>query len=296
MGHHSKPSRIRLSQAVPAAAAPTLASVAAAVFLAPQAQAAASATADTPAPARPAVQDSALLPGLAGTARMSSAQLASALRQELLVAMHQGWHGQLAPAVTAAPARSRAYTVRAGDSLASIAAQVYHNQAAWPVLYWGNRGEIRWADQILPGQELKVPALPATIPAPPSLLAPPARPVPPARTVADFIPRHASTAPVRAQSAPVPEREPGPAASSSGGPYPGGAFGECVVSRESGGNPQVMNASGHYGLYQFSASTWAEYGGNPADFGHASAAEQEQVFANALARGGEFNWAPYDGC
>jgi hypothetical protein len=25
-------------------------------------------------------------------------------------------------------------------------------------------------------------------------------------------------------------------------------------------------------------------------------AEQEQVFMNALARGGEFNWAPYDGC
>ena len=80
------------------------------------------------------------------------------------------------------------------------------------------------------------------------------------------------------------------------GGIPGGAFGQCVVQRESGGNPQIMNGSGHYGLYQFSASTWAEYGGNPADFGHASVAEQNQVFANALAQGGEFNWAPYDGC
>ena len=69
-----------------------------------------------------------------------------------------------------------------------------------------------------------------------------------------------------------------------------------MVERESGGDPNVMNASGHYGLYQFSASTWAEYGGNPADFGNASVAEQEAVFMNALARGGEFNWAPYDGC
>lgn len=80
------------------------------------------------------------------------------------------------------------------------------------------------------------------------------------------------------------------------GPWPGGAFGACVVMRESGGNPQIMNASGHYGLYQFSEQTWVAYGGNPADFGHASVAEQEQVFMNALAAGGESNWAPYDGC
>jgi Transglycosylase-like domain len=57
-----------------------------------------------------------------------------------------------------------------------------------------------------------------------------------------------------------------------------------------------MNGSGHYGLYQFSVSTWAAYGGNPTDFGHATAAEQNQVFANALARGGQSNWSAYDGC
>jgi hypothetical protein len=57
-----------------------------------------------------------------------------------------------------------------------------------------------------------------------------------------------------------------------------------------------MNASGHYGLYQFSASTWAEYGGNPADFGDASVAEQNQVFDNAIAAGGASNWSLYDGC
>jgi len=77
---------------------------------------------------------------------------------------------------------------------------------------------------------------------------------------------------------------------------PGGAFGACVIARESGGNPQIMNATGHYGLYQFSESTWIKYGGSAADFGHASVAEQNQVFANALAAGGESNWAPYDGC
>jgi hypothetical protein len=57
-----------------------------------------------------------------------------------------------------------------------------------------------------------------------------------------------------------------------------------------------MNSSGHYGLYQFSASTWAAYGGLLGDFGHASAAEQRHVFLNAIAQAGQSNWLPYDGC
>src|SRR5712691_4951669 len=58
---------------------------------------------------------------------------------------------------------------------------------------------------------------------------------------------------------------------------------QCIISRESGGNSQVMNSSGHYGLYQFSASTWSAYGGNPGHFGNASVAEQNQVFNSAIA-------------
>jgi hypothetical protein len=73
-------------------------------------------------------------------------------------------------------------------------------------------------------------------------------------------------------------------------------FQACVISRESGGNSQVMNSTGHYGLYQFSASTWAAAGGNPNDFGHAPVAEQNQVFARAYAAFGTSPWAPYDGC
>jgi hypothetical protein len=57
-----------------------------------------------------------------------------------------------------------------------------------------------------------------------------------------------------------------------------------------------MNSSGHYGLYQFSASTWQAYGGSAASFGHASVAEQNQVFNSAIAQGGQSNWSPYDGC
>jgi LysM repeat protein len=293
LGRHSKPSRIRIPQAAPAAAA-TLASVAAASFLSPQLPAAAATAPAASGGPHSATLDAAVSPS------MSSAQVVMAIRQAAVARMQQA--GQAKPA---APAQAATYTVRAGDSLSAIAGRVYHNQKAWPVLYWSNHGQIHWADEIQVGQVLRVPAEPATIPAPPAQLAPPA----------PVAPRHASTAPVRAQSdsdgdgdadsgtaaapAPAPAPDPAPVtvSSSGGGPWPGGAFGNCVVQRESGGNPQVMNSSGHYGLYQFSFSTWVAYGGNPGDFGHASVAEQEQVFMNAMATpGGANNWAPYDGC
>jgi len=278
LGRHSKPSPIRLPNAVPTAAAPTLASVVAAFFMSQQAPAVAEAI---PAvPHHSAGVDAALQPAL------SPAQLVSAARQ--------------ARAQTSAPQKPSSgipnrYTVQPGDSLSAIAGRLYHNAAAWPVLYWGNHGQIRWADNITAGQVLRVPAKPARIPAAPAQLGPPPR----VHTAAAYIPRHASQAP------PAPAQAPGPAATvpastvsttTLSGGWPGGAFGNCVVQRESGGNPNVWNASGHWGLYQFSASTWARYGGNPADFGSASVATQERVFMNALAQGGASNWAPYDGC
>jgi len=73
-------------------------------------------------------------------------------------------------------------------------------------------------------------------------------------------------------------------------------FTACVIARESGGNPQVMNSSGHYGLFQFSYSTWVLYGGAPGAFGDASVAEQYAVFDAAYAASGTSNWQPWDGC
>jgi len=70
----------------------------------------------------------------------------------------------------------------------------------------------------------------------------------------------------------------------------------CVISRESGGNPYVMNSSGHYGLYQFAYGTWVANGGSPGSFGRAGPSEQRQVFLTAVARGGYSDWSPYDGC
>jgi Transglycosylase-like domain/LysM domain len=73
-------------------------------------------------------------------------------------------------------------------------------------------------------------------------------------------------------------------------------FQACVIQRESGGNPDIWNPTGHWGLYQFSLGTWEAYGGAGYLFGHASAAYQTQIFNNAIRAGGEGNWSAYDGC
>jgi hypothetical protein len=238
---------------------PALAGVAAAVCLAPQALA-------DPAPAHAAEQPAAAT---------RTATIADALSRSGMSPVELFFAAQHAGGNTARPA---SYTVRSGDSLSSIAGKLYHKQNAWPVLYWANHAKIRWANIVGEGQVLKVPAMPAKIPAAPSQLGPAPAPAP---------------APVVASgSGPVQ------ATSSVSGSYSGasGSFEACVIARESGGNSQVMNSSGHYGLYQFSASTWQAYGGSAASFGNASAAEQHRVFSNAMAQGGQSNWSPYDGC
>lgn len=166
------------------------------------------------------------------------------------------------------------YTVQSGDTLSKIAGHFYNNSVAWPVLYQANQGKIASPNVIIPGQVLNVPVEPSTIPAAPSQDS------------------ASQPAPASQQTSQTTSEQSAGATSGT----PGGSFGQCVVNAESGGNPQVMNASGHYGLYQFSASTWAAYGGNPADFGNASVAEQNQVFSTAIANGGASNWSAYDGC
>jgi LysM repeat protein len=181
------------------------------------------------------------------------------------------------------------YVVKSGDTLASIAQHLYASSNYWPVLYWANHGQIKYANEITAGQVLTVPAKPAKIPGAPKALAP----TPPAPAPATNTSTTASSG-GSYSSATTVQAAPAQSASSYSGSS--GSFQACVIAAESGGNSQVMNSSGHYGLYQFSSSTWAAYGGNPADFGNASVAEQNQVFDNAIAAGGQSNWAPYDGC
>jgi LysM repeat protein len=163
--------------------------------------------------------------------------------------------------------------VRRGDSLSGIAARY---RIEWPGLYEANRAVIGGNPNLLnPGEHLRIPSA-ATAARLAASYRPPALPT--------ATPSAAPVETVAMQDAPAE-----PTASD-------GSFQQCVISRESGGNAQVMNGSGHYGLYQFSYSAWVAAGGNPADFGNASVAEQNQVFATAYAEDGTSPWAPYDGC
>jgi Transglycosylase-like domain/LysM domain len=157
--------------------------------------------------------------------------------------------------------------VHRGDSLSGIAAR-YHIE--WPGLYEANRAVIGANPSLITaGERLRVPSAASA-----------------ARLAASY----------RSHAVAVLPAAPVAATTTAESAAPAGSFQQCVISRESGGNAQVMNGSGHYGLYQFSLSTWIAAGGNPADFGHASAAEQNQVFARAYAQSGTSPWAPYDGC
>jgi LysM repeat protein len=211
-------------------------------------------------------------------------RLWSVTNAQLLSAIHPLAPQPAAAGQKATASRPARYTVRAGDSLSAIARKLYHDPGAWPVLYWANRDRIHWADSVEAGQVLSVPAKPERIPAAPSQLGPAPAPAPAQASPAQAGPEQPAT---------TGTSEPAQSASTYTG---SSSFQECVIAAESGGNSQVMNSSGHYGLYQFSASTWAAYGGNPADFGNASVAEQNQVFDNAIAAGGQSNWSAYDGC
>ncbi len=251
MGCHSKSKRTQLTRRLTTAAVPALAGAAAMFCFSAQAQA-------SPLATHVAV-DHATATDALGPVGQSPAQLLSSSQR----------------AVASKTAQPATYTVRSGDSLSVIAARVYRDQAAWPVIYYANRGQIHWANDITVGQVLRIPAKPARIPKAPGQLGP---------------------TEVTAVSAPQSEElayTPVQTASTYSGD---GGFTSCVIAAESGGNSQVMNSSGHYGLYQFSASTWEAYGGSAADFGDATVAEQNQVFDNALAAGGQSNWSAYDGC
>lgn len=173
------------------------------------------------------------------------------------------------------------WTVGKGDTLSGIAKTRYGKEAAWPLIYWANHKQVKWANRIQVGQTLQLPIPDGPIPAPPRLLQPPPPPI-----------RH-----ILVSYSAGPVHRVYQATYSPSGTYSGsGSMERCIISRESGGNSQVMNSSGHYGLYQFSYSTWVGSGGSGASFGHASVAEQQQVFRNAVAARGYSDWAPYDGC
>jgi hypothetical protein len=191
-------------------------------------------------------------------------------------------------------------TVAPGDTLSSISAAACGTASDWSGIYAANRPPLTNPDVITAGQVLSVRC------SDPGYTWPrPAAPAQPVQQHASYqcgdgdgdgydIPcsdLHSSA------PASTPAAQPAAPVQQAAATYHGsGSVQSCIIAAESGGNSQVTNASGHYGLYQFSYSTWTGSGGNPSDFGHASVAEQNQVFANAVAARGYSDWTPYDGC
>jgi LysM repeat protein len=180
-----------------------------------------------------------------------------------------------APPVAAAR-RGTYHIVVHGDTLSAISQEEYSRPACWPGIYRANESTIGAnPDVIDAGWRLAIPASCDTRP----VYTPAAQPV----TTA-YVQHDASSTATHGSEDAIS------AASASS------SFEACVITRESGGNAQIFNASGHYGLFQFSYSTWVAAGGSPSLFGHASAAYQEQVFWKAYGLWGTSPWQPYDGC
>ena len=282
LGYPRHSARPRFTRRLQGVATPALVGVAAAIAVA---STSASAQAATQAPGHQAAAARGVGAPSATPAWLASLALPATTVQPAAAARTAAAHH--------AALRAK-YTVKAGDSLSAIAKRLYQSPDYWPALYWANKHQIRYANEIEVGQVLTVPAKPRTIPKPPSVLGPAPAPAPVAATATSST--HYSSTTHHRSYAPASSAHSAPVHAASTYTGSGGSFQACVIARESGGNSQVMNSSGHYGLYQFSASTWAAYGGNPGDFGNASVAEQNQVFNNAIAAGGQSNWSPYDGC
>jgi LysM repeat protein len=165
-----------------------------------------------------------------------------------------------APAASAAT--PSAYTVASGDTLAAIAPRL---GTTWPSL--ASYNHLADPNHIEAGEVLQIP---------------------PAGFSAPAVPSSAQTSGSSHETTTASSHH----SSSSGS----GSVAACIRASENGGSYGRSGNATHFGAYQFDRQTWAANGGNPADWGSASAAEQDQVFANTVASSGYSAWAPYDGC
>jgi LysM repeat protein len=208
----------------------------------------------------------------------------------------------LADSRAAAPAAGNKVTVQAGETLSGIAAGICGTPSDWTGFFAANRSILNSPDLIEPAQQLQI-----------SCTDPGYTPPAPKTTETagsgsyghpyycgdgdgDGYDVSCPQAPAGVPEAHASQRNSTPVAVAAVSYHGNSSMQECIIRAESGGNPNIWNASGHWGLYQFSKGTWIAHGGNPADFGSASVAEQNQIYANTVAADGYSDWAPYDGC
>jgi len=161
------------------------------------------------------------------------------------------------------------YTVKAGDTLSSIARHEYGSARAWPALWWVNRHKVHNPQMIRVGQRL---------------------------TLSSWHPRKAWLDRAAAAAAPAPAVSSAPAAASTGtwsAPAPsGGVNWSAIAACESGGNWSISTGNGFYGGLQFTEGTWlANGGGQYAPSANlATPAEQIAVAEQVLASQGIGAW------
>jgi LysM repeat protein len=217
-------------------------------------------------------------PGLAGPAHTTAADLAevkaAAQRDTVPPRLRTPVsHTLRAPVSRRAGAPDLStYTVAAGDTLSQISVRFCGTAADYPSL--AAASSIANPDLIYPGQDIRLACHHAIAASP--------------EAPASSDNRVAVTGPTSsAQSQTVTT------AGMSG-------FEACVISRESGGNPQAVNpTSDAGGLFQFLPTTWASLGYAGAYPGGAQTAPvsvQEGAFARLYAESGTSPWAPYDFC
>jgi LysM repeat protein len=131
---------------------------------------------------------------------------------------------------------SRTYTVRAGDSLSSIAQHFYGNPADWTWIYHANESVVHNPNDIYAGEVLTIPAGPTS-----------------------YVPKHAKTSATLTSSATKLSGTLGCSGLEALWEAAGGSHAEAFIAAEiamaeSGGNQYALSPTDDYGYWQINAS------------------------------------------
>jgi hypothetical protein len=152
-----------------------------------------------------------------------------------------------------------------GETLSTLAQKAYNRSDAWTLIYYTNHLK---SPTIFLGERLTIVRLVGSPPRPP---APPVA--------------HSSTGPKVSPTPTVPTPQPPTG-------YTGGGIWDCIAHYESGGDWSIDTGNGYYGGLQFTAQTWAGYGGTAyaSEANLATPAEQIAIAEKVQASQGWGAW------